>query len=208
MDSQVKVRGFRIELGEIESVLNDHDSISRAAVNVWEAGPGDQRLVAYVVLLLDQPLATTALRKHLLSKLPDYMVPQHYVELDKIPLTPNGKVDRNQLHAPKVVTGGEGDDPPQTSGEILMAGIWSRLLVLDNIGRNDNFFELGGHSLLAVRVVAELEKLAGVPIKLRHIVLDDLQQISKLIGGASTDNLVGKDTGESGFFRRLLWRSA
>jgi len=205
IDSQVKVRGFRIELGEIEAVLSEHASVSRVALTVWEAGPGDQRLVAHLVPTPGTQLVTTELRKYLGSKLPDYMVPQHYVELEEMPLTPNGKVDRKQLSAPKVVAGGnDQQQQPDTDAEKLVANIWSSLLGVDNIGRHDNFFELGGHSLLAVKAVVELEKASGTRVELRYLLLEDLVQIALHIQGRSAANEASGAYEGAGLFRRML----
>lgn len=204
IDSQVKIRGFRIELGEIESVLSEHSSIEQVAVNVWNASSGDQRLVAYLVLRHGERLDTIMLRKHLSNKLPGYMLPQHYVELDAIPLTPNGKVDRKQLPAPTGMVSGDAKLPPVTGIEKVVAGVWSRLLGIDEIGRHDNFFDIGGHSLLAVKAVLELEKATGARIMLRHILLEDLFQIANHIQAMTPQNRSEQNNSRGGFFRRLV----
>jgi len=204
IDSQVKVRGFRIELGEIESVLSEHPNVDRVAVNVWDAGSGDQRLVAYLVISSGESLDAIALRKHLGTRLPNYMLPQHYIELEELPLTPNGKIDRKKLPAPSGLIDGNTRQPPVTPAEKLIAGIWSGLLGIEHIGRHDNFFELGGHSLLAVRAVVELEKASGTRIELRHILLEDLFQIAQHVQSLPDGGAQQKSTKGRGFLSQLM----
>ncbi|MGC2781004.1 MAG: AMP-binding protein, partial [Bradyrhizobium sp.] len=163
-DHQVKIRGFRIELGEIEFRLNAHGDVRDSAVLARRDGPGDVRLVAYVVtsdVAGDAGEWSAQLRADLQACLPDYMVPSAIVRVDALPLTPNGKVDRRALPAP--------DDqafshrayvPPQGGMEQTLAGLWSELLGIDRVGRNDHFFELGGHSLLVVRLLDRLKRHA------------------------------------------------
>jgi amino acid adenylation domain-containing protein len=204
IDSQVKVRGFRIELGEIESVLSEHPTVDRVAVNVWDAGSGDQRLVAYLVISPGESLDPISLRKHLNTRLPNYMLPQHYIQLQELPLTPNGKTDRKKLPAPSGLIDGNTRQPPVTPAEKLIAKIWSELLGVENIGRHDNFFELGGHSLLAVRALLELEKASGTRIELRHILLEDLFQIGQHLRSYADEDSPQKNSGDGGFFRRFI----
>ncbi len=204
IDSQVKVRGFRIELGEIESVLSEHSTVDRVAVNVWNAAAGDQRLVAYLVISQGDSLDAIGLRKHLSTRLPNYMLPQHYLQLEELPLTPNGKIDRKQLPAPSGLVECSTREPPVTTAEKLVADIWSNLLGLDQIGRHDNFFDVGGHSLLAVRAVLDLEKSTGTRIELRHILLEDLFQIAQRVQTLPAENEKQKHSKNGGFFRQLL----
>ncbi len=151
-DEQVKIRGFRIELGEIEIRLLEHPAVQEAAVSVWEDGR-DKHLVAYVVAGANEEL-TASLRAHLSAILPDYMVPSAFVRLDTFPQTPNGKLDRRALPAPR-----EEDfsrqiyEAPQGETETTLAAIWGELLGIERVSRHDNFFALGGHSLLAMRMI-------------------------------------------------------
>ncbi|GAB3641454.1 amino acid adenylation domain-containing protein [Spirosoma arcticum] len=157
-DDQVKVRGYRIELGEIESTLRQHPSVRQCVVVAKDDEAGDKRLVAYVVP--ETQLDTVAVRHHLVSKLPDYMVPVLIVQLPALPLTLHGKIDRASL--PDVSS----ERPelsvlykaPETSTEKQIATLWASLLQLDRVGINDNFFELGGNSLLAVKAIATLKE--------------------------------------------------
>jgi amino acid adenylation domain-containing protein len=167
MDAQIKLRGYRIELGEIESVLLEQAEIEQAAVLVREDRPGDQRLVAYVVLRAGQTLDEVALRQRCAWQLAEYMVPQHVLALDALPLLPNGKTDRKALPAP----------PPQNASgraaandlEATVGSAMAELLGLPQIGMEQSFFALGGHSLLAIQLVTRLNKATGAALKMRDV---------------------------------------
>ena len=151
-DSQVKIRGYRIELAEIEAALARHPQVSRAAVDVRDFG-GDKRLVAYVASGAE-PAGREALRDHLRALLPDYMVPQHFTEMEALPLLGSGKIDRKQLAAgplPDLTI--EAATPPRNLTEQAIWEIWREVLGTERFGVHENFFDLGGHSMLAVRVV-------------------------------------------------------
>jgi acyl-CoA synthetase (AMP-forming)/AMP-acid ligase II/aryl carrier-like protein len=173
-DFQVKIRGFRIELGEIEARLISHPSIQDAVVlarqDEHEDQPGDKRLVAYVVAQNGaQPDAET-LRQHLASGLPEYMIPAAYVSLDSLPLSPNGKLDRQALPAPGIDAFSTSVfQEPQGETEILLAGLWQELLHIDRVGRFDNFFQLGGHSLLAISLIERMRQ-AGIETDLSTLL--------------------------------------
>jgi len=158
-DKQVKVRGFRIELGEIEETLSKHPSISQTAVIVREDTVGDARLVAYIVAKQDESNVTGQLRDHLRASLPHYMVPQHFVELEKFPQTNNGKIDFKALPEPTHDPNSHDSDgaPPETAAEKYLANAWSSILELDDLLLNDTFFDVGGHSLLVMKVIAKVE---------------------------------------------------
>ncbi len=179
-DNQVKVRGFRIELGEIESVLGAHPAVKQVAVAVREERAGDQRLVAYYVPDPDEDATPTSLRRHVRAELPEYMVPQHFVELESMPLTPNGKIDRRALPSPfgKESAATAQVQPPATPSEKLVAVIWKELLGAGTVGVHDNFFDLGGHSLLSLRAIARIETETGKRLSPRLMVLQTLGQIA------------------------------
>jgi acyl carrier protein len=166
-DHQVKVRGYRIELGEIETALGQLEEIKDVVVVVYEASPDDMRIVAYVVPS-GGPLSPSELRQILKRRLPDYMVPAHFVTLDALPLTPNGKIDKKALPDPEVsrVDLAESFVPPRNPVEETLAGIWRDLLQVEQVGMYDNFFELGGHSLHATRVLARVHDEFDVTIPL------------------------------------------
>ena len=171
VDQQVKVRGFRIELGEIESTLEKYPLVQQCALTVNEDETGDKRLAAYVVLHGPEAASISELRTYLKEKLPEYMVPQIFVPLAEMPLTPNGKIDRKRLPAAETVTfeSGEIFVAPRTQTEELISGIFADVLKLDQVGVNDNFFELGGHSLLATQVISRLRVATGVEVPLRSL---------------------------------------
>ncbi|WP_244425135.1 AMP-binding protein, partial [Bradyrhizobium sp. STM 3843] len=165
IDHQVKIRGFRIELGEIEAALLSHPAVEQAAVMVRDDS-GERRLVGYVTTRDNAPFEAEALRRHLQTTLPDHMVPSAIVRLDRLPLSPNGKLDRNALPAPEW-QGTVEIIAPRNAAETILATIFANVLGFDRIGINDDFFALGGHSLLATRVVARAQQELGVQVPLR-----------------------------------------
>jgi amino acid adenylation domain-containing protein len=162
-DDQVKIRGFRVELGEVEAMLTRHPAVAEAVAIAREDRPGDVRLVAYVVLKAGRTEPEPDLLQHARRLVPDYLVPQHVVILPSVPLTPSGKIDRRGLPAPQRQQNGDRPAQEQSSTELerALAGIWQRLLQVDQVGLDDDFFDLGGHSLLAVQVVHAIEEELG-----------------------------------------------
>jgi acyl carrier protein len=183
VDEQVKVRGYRIEPGEIEALLNQHPALSEAVVLARQDRLGEKQLVAYLVLSqTESPQAESRdersderssesrssgskwwrvseeVREYLRERLPEYMIPGVWMEMEELPLTPSGKVDRLALPAP----GGDRREfmntyvAPRNREEEMLANIWSQVLGLERVGVHDNFFELGGHSLLATQVISRV----------------------------------------------------
>lgn len=179
VDHQVKLRGFRIELGEIETVLQQHPQVQEAVVLVRTDGPDEKYLAAYVVPKVESgtSLAGSArelrreLRRFLQTKLPDYMVPAALVLLEKMPLTPSGKIYRLALPAPQFGATAEEAHlaPPLTPTEIKVAGLWAEVLGVDRVSLEDNFFELGGHSLLATRLISRIRDVFQVEVPIRTL---------------------------------------
>jgi len=171
IDQQIKIRGFRIELGEIEAVLSTQLGIMESVVLAREDTLGEKRLVAYVVLDQENPTSTVALRRALAEKLPGYMLPTAYVSLDTLPLTTNGKLDRNALPVPELDRSAAGVvyTAPRTPIEESLASIWKEVLGLKQVGIHDDFFELGGHSLQATRVVSRIGLVFEVNLPLRRL---------------------------------------
>ena len=167
-DQQVKIRGNRIELGEIEAVLQEHTEIRQAAVVAREDEPGDKRLIAYVVGCDQQAPTIADMRRYLAERLPDYMMPSRFVTLKAIPLTPNGKLDRQALPLPEQERSVSPRDfvAPRDVVELQLARIWEETLNVRPVGVHDDFFELGGHSLLAVQVVARIKERFGQQVPL------------------------------------------
>ncbi|MBZ9636378.1 non-ribosomal peptide synthase/polyketide synthase [Clostridium sp. FP1] len=168
IDHQVKIRGFRIELGEIESQLLNYESVKAAIVLDREDDNGIKYLCAYLVS--EKELTVGKLREYLSKKLPEYMIPSYFVQLEKIPITPNGKIDRKALPEPdgSIITGIEYEAPRNEVEEKLVA-IWKEVLATERVGINDNFFELGGHSLKATTLVSKIHKELNVEVPLREI---------------------------------------
>lgn len=185
-DHQVKIRGYRIELGEIESALTKHSLVKDAIVVAQSNGHGDKRLIAYVVPKENASI-NGELRDYLKSTLPDYMVPNAIVNLDSLPMTASGKVNRRALPALESSenTSAANFAPPGTPIETVLAGIWSDLLSVAQIGINDNFFELGGHSLLAVRLFAAIERRFGKRLPLA--TLFNAPTVAQLAGMLQSD---------------------
>ena len=161
MDEQVKIRGFRIELGEIEHVLQQYRGIKHAVVIAKEEKENDKRLIGYVVP--EGEFNKEGIVGYLQSKLPAYMVPRLFIELNKIPLTGNGKLDRKALPDPDLLPeyGKKKNRQAQTDAQKFVAAIWEEALKLRHISIDDDFFELGGHSLIAVKVMKTIEEKTG-----------------------------------------------
>lgn len=156
-DHQVKVRGFRIELGEVEATLERHPQVHACAIVVREDIPEVKRLVAYVVPEpIAQAVSHNQLRDYMQHHLPDYMVPAIFVDLDQLPITPNGKVDHKALPKPGEVKHEDGTEfvAPRTQVERTLAQIWREVLQIDRVSITDNFFMLGGDSILSMQIIA------------------------------------------------------
>ncbi|MBL8677488.1 MAG: hypothetical protein JNJ47_08775, partial [Alphaproteobacteria bacterium] len=236
--------GFRIELGEIESILHRHGDVSQAIVTAREDEPGNKKLIAYVVpheerlfsLTIESaltsssgasfsvlngetlPALTEDLRNHLASSLPEYMVPSFFVYVDRIPLTPNGKIDRKALPAPDLSLRlvGEAYAAPQTVLEQELASIWADILKVEKIGRHDNFFKLGGHSLLATQVISQIRHAFNVDFPLKALFEHPtVASLSSIVNALRNENVLSSlppivpmertDTIPLSFAQQRLW---
>ncbi|SFJ91368.1 non-ribosomal peptide synthetase [Thermoflavimicrobium dichotomicum] len=168
LDDQVKIRGFRIELGEITDQLLQHPQIEEAVVVARTDEQGHSYLCAYLVT--DGPWTVAELREHLGKSLPEYMIPSYFVELEKLPLNANGKVDKRALPEP-FGRGQKQEDyaAPTNETEEDLVSIWKEILGVEQIGIHDNFFELGGHSLKATMLASRIHKKLNVEIPLREL---------------------------------------
>ena len=179
LDHQVKIRGFRIELGEIEARIGEHPQVREVVVAAREDAPGRKQLVAYLVLHAGtdasgekSPTAAPLvpeLRGFLEPKLPDYMIPAFFEELAELPRTPNGKINRRALPAPKAQAALPNRPyiAPRNPVEVKLTEIWAEVLGRDRVGIEDNIFEIGGDSLLIFRIAARANE-AGLPITVRQ----------------------------------------
>ncbi|MCM2578009.1 non-ribosomal peptide synthetase [Streptomyces meridianus] len=199
-DAQVKIRGFRIELGEIESVLLARPGVRQAVVTVREDSPGVRRLVAYVVAAPDADLDPNGLRTGVGETLPSHMVPAAVVELDRIPLSVNGKVDQRALPAPAwdAVADDAAYTAPRSAVERVLVEVFAGVLGVDRVGVHDNFFDLGGDSILSIQVVSRCRR-AGLVLTSKDVFVR--QTVAALAGvvshadGAAGDAAVAADQG-------------
>jgi thioesterase domain-containing protein/acyl carrier protein len=171
-DNQIKLRGFRIELEEIESAMREYQGVHASSVQVVEYGADDLRLVGY--FLADNEVASAQLRDFLRQRLPAYMLPSELIPLESLPMTINGKIDKEALDAVRIEFETQASPvdihQPSESLEVKLRTIWQKLLKVRNITPDDDFFDLGGHSLLATRMFAEIEKLTGRRIPLSVLI--------------------------------------
>ena len=167
IDHQVKIRGYRIELGEIENKLLSHQEIKEVVV-IAKENKNDKFLCAYIVS--DREQRVLELREYLLKELPNYMIPSYFIQLEKLPMTPNGKVDRKALPEPEGNMDRRAEyEAPRNEIEEKISGIWDEILSIGKIGIDDNFFEIGGHSIKATNMIAKLHKELNVEIPLKEL---------------------------------------
>ena len=168
-DDQVKIRGYRIELGEIENVLKRNKAIEQAVVVVKANEDKEKELVAYIVAKTEQN--TTEIKSYLKDLLPDHMLPTYYVQLESLPLTTNGKIDKRSLPDPKEISLSSGVEyvAPRNETEEKLVKIWQEVLKRDKIGVKDDFFALGGHSLKIIKVINQINKQFGLKYDLKGV---------------------------------------
>ncbi|MCP5108158.1 MAG: amino acid adenylation domain-containing protein [bacterium] len=187
VDSQVKIRGFRIEPGEIESRLREHPGIRETAVIAKEDEKGEKYLIAYIVGAINE---TPLLKKYLSQTLPDYMVPSYFMNLERIPLTANGKIDRRALPVPVSTMADRAYTAPRDELDGRLVLIWSEVLGIpdERIGIDANFFEVGGHSLKAAVLTARIHKALDVNIPLPELFnAPTIRGLAEFIKGAAAE---------------------
>ncbi|MEW9702929.1 amino acid adenylation domain-containing protein [Paenibacillus sp. SI8] len=191
IDHQVKIRGYRIELGEVESQLLNVEAVLEAVVVAREDENGQKLLCAYYVAEID--LTAGELRSCLSETLPSYMVPTYLVQLEQMPLSPNGKIDRKALPAPEgSIQAGMAYVAPRTEVEAMLAQIWQQILGLERVSVKDNFFDIGGHSLRATTMVARIHKELGVNMPLRNVFeRSTIEELAVWITGVEQVDQVG-----------------
>ena len=167
-DNQVKIRGYRVELTEIEACLLKYEKVKDGAV-VARDDNGSKYICAYIVH--DEDVTISEIRKHLEKELPDYMIPSFFVSLDRIPLTPNGKVDTKALPSPSGSAGTSVEYiPPGNELEKILTQIWQEVLGVEKIGIDHNFFEMGGHSLKIIQLISGIYEAFHVEISPRQVI--------------------------------------
>ena len=203
-EDQVSIRGFRVDLREIEGVLEQHPEVGEAVVVALEDHADGHRLAAYIVPKQKPAPAISELRQYLKQRLPGYMVPSAFVNLDRIPRTPNGKADRRALPAPEQARSDSQGTfvPPRSPLEAQIAEVWKEVLGVERVSVYDNFFDLGGHSLLSVQAIARLHKKIGLKIHPKSFVTQTLGQIASAY--EERMNIAGETDSVS--FTRRFWR--
>ncbi|MDZ8065183.1 MAG: amino acid adenylation domain-containing protein [Nostoc sp. DedQUE08] len=184
IDNQLKIRGFRIELGEIEAALSQHPQVRECVVIASDDQLDNQRLQAYIVFHQEQNVDSRELHRFLKQKLPEYMLPSTFFQIETIPLTPNGKIDRLTLNRLGVLINNIEVNmvSPRNPIEELLASIWAEVLNLKQVGIHDNFFELGGNSLLAMQLVNQINEAFLIELPLRSLFeCSTIAQISELV---------------------------
>lgn len=200
-DNQVKIRGHRIELGEIEKAIQQYPDIEEVAVVAKKEPSGESNLVAY--LISSKSVLMDEIREYLLSRLPIYMVPSYFLQLDKLPLNANGKVDRKALPDVESIglKSGIAYVAARNETEAKMVEIWELLLNKEKIGVKDNFFELGGHSLMAIRVLSKIHEQFDVKVGMKvFFQYPDIEALSKYIEAISYKGEVNVDGAEELIF--------
>ncbi len=188
IDQQVKIQGYRVEPNEIVNALDCHPDVQTSAVIARETQGGEKNFVAYVVLRENSKVTASGLREHVSKRLPHYMVPASFVHMEALPVTANGKVDRDALPPPDSSNRLPDEDliAPPTLIEQRLAAILAQLLHVQHVGVKDNFFLLGGHSLLGTQLITRIKQAFGVDLTLLslfdHPTLTEMsQEIEKLI---------------------------
>ncbi|MBS2966796.1 AMP-binding protein, partial [Actinocrinis puniceicyclus] len=170
-DHQVKVRGFRVELGEVETALAAHDAVAACVVIAHRHDDGPVQLVAYVQPVSGRAVSVAQLREFMAERVPQYMVPSSVMVLDRLPLSPNGKVDRAALPSAQDDRAAAARQfvAPRDALERLIARAWAEVLGAEPIGIHENFFELGGHSLHAAQATSRIERTLRTRLSVREL---------------------------------------
>ncbi|OKI02273.1 hypothetical protein A6A06_14545 [Streptomyces sp. CB02923] len=211
VDHQVKLRGFRVELGEVQAAVAAHPGVRQVVVLVREDEPGDRQLVAYAETVPERRPTAAVLRDHVSRVLPGFMVPSLFVLLDKLPTTPNGKIDRAALTVPERLPAAGGGRAPRSPQEATLCRLFGEVLKVARIGATDDFFALGGHSLSAVKLAARIRAVTGAEVSVREVF--DLATPELLAGrltagdraGAGPSAGAGADGAPLSLPQRRLW---
>lgn len=181
IDDQIKIRGYRIELGEIEKAILDTGLVEMVAV-ILKGEESNYKLVACCKIAEGHEFSEALVKESMRKVLPGYMLPQHFVVLDKIPLTNSGKVDRKELSSRSFDLQSQNDEQgsePQTPEELYLAKLWKDIIDIDSVYLEDNFFDLGAHSLLAAQLISQVSKDKGVQLPFNALISGTLKQIAE-----------------------------
>ena len=191
-DDRFGTRGLRIEPAVVERVLEQHPAVREAAVGLVRENDGESRLIAWVVARPGEDYTESELRRSARKLLPDAVVPRRYIEVESLPRSSDGRVDRGRLPRPQSTSVSHGKTEPSSEAERLLADVWQEALGIAGVGIHDNFFDLGGHSLLCLQVVTCIENRSGRRLNPRLLLLNTLEQIAAQLGGTVTpDPAVG-----------------
>jgi surfactin family lipopeptide synthetase A len=208
LDQQTQIRGFRVEAGEIENQLLKHEDIMDVVVIAKEDKANNKFLIAYIVS--DSLLSVPQLRGFLSNQLPDYMIPAYFVQIPRIPLTSNGKIDKIKLPEPDV-TSREEYAPPGDKIEAALLDTWKEILELEKIGVNDNFFNIGGDSIKAIRLVNSINKRSKTNIKILDLFTNNtIRELSRVVKSGTVvlpDKEVEEAQQEIREFKRKIMKS-
>ncbi len=187
IDNQLKIRGFRIEAGEIESALSSHPRVKESLVILREDRPGQKQLAAYLILQSSEKRNDlyTEFRDFLKHKVPDYMIPNHFILIENYPLLPNGKIDRKSLPEPASFDAANRYTPPSTPEELLLEKIWEEVLGIEKPGIHDNFFQLGGDSIISIQIAARA-KQQGLVFSVKELFeFQTIHELARVAGKAT-----------------------
>ncbi len=195
LDDQLSIRGFRVEPGEVAAALNSHPGIEASVAVGIGNSRANRRLVAYVVPTGNERPGHDELTQFLGGFIPNHMLPSRYLWLDELPLTQNGKIDREALPAPVETVIGESAAGPGTGVEAMTASVVAELLEVDEVAMNQNFFLLGGHSMLGAQLIVRLDEMFGVEISLRHLfdhptLAEIIAEVKRQLATDQADGLV------------------
>ncbi len=186
-DNQIKIRGHRVELGDIESKITEHPNVSEVAVIASETDPDNKYLIAYIVPLTKRPNIIAELNDYLNKRLPRHMIPSQFVEIESMPLTTSGKIDRRRLPVPRQQSAVE-LIAPTSKYEKHLTELWKELLNISNISITDNFFEIGGNSLLAIRLITKIQDNLGVNLDIVKIMeYSSIKDFANYLSGQNAD---------------------
>lgn len=189
-DQQIKIRGFRVELGEIEAQLTRHERVKEAVVSAYGDQAGSKRLIAYVTLRDSLPLSSQELREHLKALVPEHMVPSAFLVIDRLPLTPSGKINCRALPPPQAAPDAlQEREPPRGHIEQRLSQIWQAELQVDQIGRGDNLFDLGAHSLMVLSAVLQINEAFDAELRVTEVYKNPtIADLAARIGGLASQD--------------------